>query len=76
MTLREARELTGLTQRALAELAGVKHSALADVEAGRVRRPSHDFVVRIMRALHRRGLEGIASEQLFPVSDDAAAEAR
>lgn len=80
MTVKEARDLAGLSQRALAELAGVKHSALADVEAGRVQKPSHEFVIRIVRALRKRGLEGITSEQLFPIPDssdaaDSSAEA-
>lgn len=69
LTLREARRLTGLSQHALAKLAGVKGSAIADVEGGRVQRPSFDFVVRVVRALHRKGLGGITPEQLFPVSD-------
>lgn len=69
MSVKQARELAGLSQRALAELAGVKHSALADVEGGRVQRPSHEFVVRIVRALRKKGLAGIEAEQLFPVPD-------
>lgn len=75
MSLREARELTGLTQAALAKAAGVKTSAVADVEGGRIQRPSFDFVVRVTRALHRRGLAGITAEQIFPVSDSSVHEA-
>lgn len=74
LTLREARELTGLSQRAFARFAGVKFSAVADVEGGRIAKPSHDFVTRVMRALHRRGLEGIAVEQVFPVPEGDPSE--
>lgn len=70
MTLVEARKLAGLTQHALAKLAGVKPSSIADYELGRVQRPSFDFVVRVVRALQKRGLGGLTADQLFPVPDD------
>lgn len=72
LSLKEARDLAGLSQRGLARLAGVKFSAIADVEQGRVRRPSHEFVVRVVRAFRKKGLGGITADQLFPIPDDEA----
>lgn len=72
LTLRNARDLAGLSQRQLARRAGLKFSQISDYEQGRVRRPSHDFVVRVIRALRKSGLAGVTAEQLFPVSDDEA----
>jgi transcriptional regulator with XRE-family HTH domain len=73
MSLKEARELTGLTQKRLAQLAGVKVSSISDVELGRIQQPSHRFVVRIIRALQDAGLRGVSAEQVFPVDEVGAA---
>lgn len=75
MDLKEARRLTGLTQTRLAELAGLQQTTIYDLEAGRNRRPSHEAVTRIVRALQRSGLAGISAEELFPVPDDERTEA-
>lgn len=72
MTLREARDMAGLTRDQLAALAGVKSANIYDIEAGRNKRPAHEIVVRIIRAFHRRGMAGITAETLFPVSELSA----
>jgi transcriptional regulator with XRE-family HTH domain len=46
--VREARKRAGLTQRALAELAGTTQSAIARLESGRTR-PAFDDVLRLVR---------------------------
>lgn len=71
MTLKEARDLAGLTQRQLAELSGLKVTSISDVEIGRIQRPSHEFVVRVIRALQQHGLKGITAEQIFPVPESS-----
>lgn len=72
MTLKQARELAGLTQRQLADLAGLKISSISDVENGRIQNPSHTFVKKVIRALHRRGLAGVTDDQIFPVDEAVA----
>jgi transcriptional regulator with XRE-family HTH domain len=72
MTLKEARELAGLTQRQLSDLTGVLVSSISDVEIGRIQRPSHEFVVRAVRGLHKHGLRGVTAEQIFPVDEAVA----
>lgn len=72
MTLKQARNLTGLSQRQLDSLAGVQPGTVSDIELGRNSRPAHDTVVRIIRALHRKGLVGVTADELFPVPDCAA----
>lgn len=69
LNLREARELAGLSQSELARRAGLKTSAIFDLESGRVKRPSHETVVLIVRALQTAGLAGITSDKLFPVPE-------
>lgn len=69
LTLRSARELCGLTQSELARRAGLNTSAVFDLERGRSRRPSHETVVKIIRALQSAGMAGVTAEQLFPVSE-------
>lgn len=75
MTLREARDLVRLSQGELADRAGVNASAISDIERGKVRKPSHDLVTRIVRALKSSGLPGVTAEQLFPVTDENGAAA-
>lgn len=67
MTLLEARKIAGLTRQALAEKAGTTTTTIYDIEAGRNQRPSHETVVRIVRALNQHGLAGLTAEDLFPV---------
>lgn len=72
MTLSEARRLTGLTQKALAEAADCSPSDIADLERGKNKNPSHVLVTSIVRAFQQRGLAGLSSEDLFPVEQKAA----
>lgn len=74
MDLREARRLTKLSQLQLDELAGIPKGTVADLEQGRNKRPAFETVVRIVRAIRRRGLSGIEAEELFPVPDDSTAD--
>lgn len=69
MTLKEAREIAGLTQTELAVEAGCTQTTIYDLENDRNRRPAFATVVRIVRAFHRRGLRGITAEELFPVPE-------
>jgi DNA-binding XRE family transcriptional regulator len=73
MTLREAREALALTQHGLDKEADLPIGTTHDLESGRTKSPSHQTAIRITRALRRRGLAGITSEQLFPVPDEAGA---
>ncbi|MEV0160565.1 BTAD domain-containing putative transcriptional regulator [Nonomuraea fuscirosea] len=66
--LRAHRRRSGLTQRQLADRAGVSAGAIRDLEQGRTRSPKRDSVQAIAVAL---GLSGPDTEQLH-----AAAEAR
>lgn len=71
MTLREARNLTGLSRDRLAALADTTTTTIYDIETGRVANPSYETVVRIVRALQRSGLSGLTIEQVFPVAESA-----
>lgn len=70
--LTEARNLLGITQIELDREAGLPRGTTHDLEAGRVDSPSHRVVIKIVRALQRRGLAGATSEAIFPVPDDKA----
>src|SRR5947208_3616649 len=72
MTLKQARELAGLSPAQLEKLAGVIRNTVYDLEAGRNRRPSHETVTRLVRALRRSGLTGVTAEQIFPIDDPDA----
>jgi transcriptional regulator with XRE-family HTH domain len=63
--LRLARQIARLTQKQLAELAGVDDSAISAVETGRsdIRSMGYASVVRIARALNAK------AEDLWPVDD-------
>ena len=67
MTLQQARELLRWTRGRLATEAGIKESAVFDIEAGRIRNPSHTNVMRIVSALQRGGMPGLQSADVFPV---------
>jgi transcriptional regulator with XRE-family HTH domain len=69
MTLKQARELAGLSQAELDRRAGLATGTIHELESGRTESPSWERVVRIVRALRRAGLKGIDGEQLFPVPD-------
>ena len=74
ITLRQARELVGLTQLGLDKLAGVPLGTTHDLENRRNRNPAHHTVVRLVRALRGAGLAAVTSDQLFPVPDDNAVQ--
>lgn len=67
LTLRQARELLGLSQQQLAERAGEKRSAIDDIENGRSKRPNYVLVMNVFRALQQAGLNGIRVEDIFPI---------
>jgi len=69
MDLKTARKLLGLSQAQLGKLAGLDGNAIYDLESKRNRRPAHEVVVKIVRALQRAGLAGITADDLFPVPD-------
>lgn len=69
MTLKDARTLLGISQLRLDRAAGVAKGTVNDIESGRNERPSHETVIRIVRALRELGLAGADSEQLFPIHD-------
>ncbi len=64
MTLREARELVTATQQQIADLAGCTKQAISGIERGENTSPSHELVVRIVRALQQRGLVGLRADQI------------
>lgn len=72
LTLPEARKLLGLTQQQLADLAGVKRSAIDDIETGRSGNPAYTLVMTIHRALQRAGLKGVDVEDVFPLPVERA----
>ena len=49
--LRQLRETAGLTQIALAELAGVSQRAISDLETGKTQRIDLELLDRVSRAL-------------------------
>lgn len=69
ITLKGARELVGVTQLQLERDAGLTRGTIHDLESGRTASPSHETVVKIVRALRRHGLTGIDGEALFPVPE-------
>lgn len=69
MTLKEARELAGLSRAALAASAGTTTTTIYDIERGRNLRPSYETVMNIIRALQDAGLKGVTPEQLFPLPE-------
>lgn len=67
MTLPEARRLTGFSQDALEEAAGLNPGVVTDIERGKNKNPSHVIVTRIVRAFQKRGLVGLTADELFHV---------
>ena len=61
MNLRETREQRGLTQSALAELAGIDQTTISKIEVGTLQTPSWPVVARLAKALR------VKPETLFPV---------
>lgn len=74
MTLKQARELVGLSQAQLAEQSGVQKSSIADIETHRVapENVAHGTIVRLVRALQRAGIPGLTTDQIFPVAERVA----
>jgi len=69
LTLLEARGLLGWSQGRLAEEAGLKTTAISDIETGRTKNPGYSSVMRIVAALQRGGLVGLGLEDIFPVPE-------
>lgn len=69
MTLKEARELTALTQSALDRKAGIPSGTVHDIESGRNANPSYGIVARLVLALQAAGLKGVTAEAIFGVPD-------
>jgi transcriptional regulator with XRE-family HTH domain len=72
MTLGDARKLLGWTQTRLAREAGESISTISDLENGRNKKPSYVVVTHIVRALQRGGLQGVAADDIFPVTEAKA----
>jgi predicted transcriptional regulator len=75
LNLKQARTFVNLSQSQLADVSGVKKSAISDIEQGRVQPEdvAYGTIVRIVRALQRSGLPGMTSDELFPVREQVAA---
>lgn len=73
LTLLEARGLLGWPQARLAEEAGLRTTAISDIETGRTKNPGYASVVKIVAALQRGGLQGLKAEDIFPVITDSEA---
>ena len=61
MTLRKTRESKGLTQAALADLAGIDQTTISKIEVGTMQAPSWPVVAKLAKALK------VKPETLFPV---------
>lgn len=64
-----ARETARLTQKELGMLSRCTMATIGDIETGRNRQPSHDKVVRIVRALRAHGLPNVDEDALFVVKE-------
>ena len=67
ISLADARQLLTWSQARLADEAGVKKTAISDIECGRTANPGYTTVARLVQALQRGGLEGLRTEDVFPV---------
>lgn len=63
------RRLLGISQHQLDKEAGLPKGTVHDLESGRTVKPSHETVVRIVRAMRRLGLHGVTGEDVFPVPE-------
>ena len=66
-TLRQVRRSRDLTQAQLAQLTGLRQTTISDIESGRNRNPSWEFVRRISAALE------MDPRELFPGRQSEAA---
>lgn len=69
ISLVDARGLLGWSQAKLADEAGVKKTAVSDIESGRTPNPGYQNVLRLVRALQRGGMPGLKTEDVFPLPD-------
>lgn len=76
LTLLDARTLLGWTQARLASEAGIKTTAVSDIESGRTTNPGYSTVARLIRALQGAGLQGLKTEDIFSIDDEVKDEAR
>jgi len=60
--LKKAREHAEFSQSELARLVAVPQATISALENDKIKRPSHDLVMRICRALRRK------PEDIFPVA--------
>lgn len=65
-TLREKRRAAGLSQRRLAELAGVDFSYISKLENGRLPAPASDTVIRLAKILNCPTEELLAAAKKMP----------
>ena len=72
ISLVDARGLIGWTQARLASAAGLKVTAISDLETGRTGNPGYTTVMRIVGALQDAGLKGLKAEDIFPVDQERA----
>lgn len=72
LTLLEARNLLGWTQARLADEAGLRTTAISDIETERTKNPGYLSVMKIVAALQRGGLQGLKADDIFPVTDSEA----
>lgn len=73
--LKKHRESVGLTQADLGRIVGVSRFLISKIETGQVfyEDVAHGTIVRIVRALNRRGLVRLTTDDLFPVTEKAVA---
>lgn len=69
MNLRAAREALGWTQQKLEAESGVVQQQISRLEKGEIGRVSLDDARKLLKALHRAGLKGLTSDDLFPESE-------
>ena len=74
LTLLEVRTLLGWSQARLADEAGVKTTAISDIEIGRTQNPGYVSVHRIVGAL-QKPLPGLKVEDVFPIPVDEESKA-
>ena len=62
--LKTARKLKGISQQELAQMSGVDHSTISNIERGENTNPTWDTVCRIAAAL------GVLPQEIFPCPPD------
>lgn len=64
LTLKQTRDLVQASQQGLADASGVASTLIAQIEQGRVKRPAHELVVKVVRGLRKLGMAGISADQI------------